>query len=92
MASALLFNPLLHHQPRLEAHGTSLGHHDRFAGLGISGLAGFPPPHLEDSEVAEFDPTFLNQRAHDGTENILDNLLGLELCQAKSLGNRSGNL
>jgi hypothetical protein len=68
--------------------GTSLGHRDRLAGTGIAGLARLPAPDLKNAEVADFGPNILHQHVHDGVEHLLDDLLGLSLCQAKFLGNR----
>jgi hypothetical protein len=89
VASALLFNPDRHHLPRLENDSASLGHRDCLAGTGIAGLTSLPAPDLKHPEVAKLDPTVLHQDVHDGVKRLLDDLLGLLLCQAKLLGNRS---
>jgi hypothetical protein len=92
MASTLLFNPFFHRLPRLEDDGASFGHHDLFPSVWVAALTGFPPPHLEDAEVAEFDPTLLDDCIHDRVEYMMNDLAGLELCQAKLLGNRSDDV
>jgi hypothetical protein len=92
MASALLLNPVLHHLPWLEGDGASHGHHDLLAGTGITSRARFPPSDLKNAEVAKLDPTVLHEYVYDGVERLLDNLLGLALCQAKFLGNRQNAL
>jgi hypothetical protein len=87
--------PLQHVPPtpsRLEDDGASFGHHDLFASAGVAGLTGLSPLHLEDTEVAEFDPAILSERVHDGVEYIMNDLAGLELCKAKLLGNHSDDV
>jgi hypothetical protein len=82
-------HPFLHRPSRGEYNGNFLGHDYLFSGTRIAGLASFPPPHLEDAEVAKFNPTFLNERIDDGVEQILNDLTGLDLCIAKLLRNPS---
>jgi len=89
LAPALLCHPLLHHLPWLEDDRVSFGHHDRLAGTWVAGFPGLMLLNLEHTEIPQFDAAFCGHRAHNGIEDLLDDLLDLDLCQADLLGNRA---
>ena len=55
---------------------------------GIASHPSIPPLDLEDPEVSELDPTFLNERFDQRIERFLDPLLGTELGQVELFGDR----
>jgi hypothetical protein len=68
---AFLVNPLRYLPSRFEGGDALFGHHDLLTGTRVAGFMGLPPLHLEDAEVAKFDPAVPNERIHDGVEYLL---------------------
>jgi hypothetical protein len=72
--------------PRLEGDHVFLRHEDLFAGPRVACPTWSPSLHLEDAEIAEFDPPLVNQGIQDGLEDLLDDLLGFSLGEAEVPG------
>ena len=88
---ASVFNPCLHHHPRLEddVHFAGTMIFSPVRGFGPCGASATSP---QNAEVAKLHPTVRREYVHDGIEDLLDNVPGLKLCDSKFLGNRLDDL
>ena len=82
-------DPFFHLLAGLERDHVFLGHEHLVAGAGVAGLAGGPPLHLEDAEIAKLDAALRHQGLDDGVEGLLHDFLRLQLGQPDFLGNGS---
>src|SRR5262249_48678030 len=85
-------DPLPPPPPRLEGDDPLGGNLHPFPGAGVACLAGLALLDLEDAEVAQLDTPFPHQRLGDAVKDPLDDLLDLELGEARLLGYRLGHL
>ncbi len=77
---------VVHPLAGLEGDDLRLGHHHLLAGAGVAGLAGLALAHLEDAEVAQFQPPLACERVDDVIKGALDDLLDVGLAHVGLAG------
>ena len=81
-----------HHFAGFERNDVLGGNFDHIARLWISGIARLAAFDFKHTEVAEFDPSILDERLDNRVECFLDEFLRQNFGDSEVFGNRTSNL
>lgn len=85
-------NLFFHLFARLEGHDELLWHKYLITGPRITSFSSGSLLDFKDTEVSQLDSSIFHERFDNRVERLLNDLLGLELCQPNSFGNVFDNL
>jgi hypothetical protein len=91
-AALHLADPLLHLFSGFERDHKLFGDKDFVSRAGIAGLTSRPSLDLKHAKIPQLNAMVLDQGLDDGIEGLLDDFLGLKLCQPNLFGDGFDNL